>query len=68
MVEYSPGYIANHWCERGHVLLVLHGQIVTELVDGRCVTLNAGDSYIVADGVCAHRSSSPGGAKLFIVD
>jgi quercetin dioxygenase-like cupin family protein len=67
-VEYSPGYVANHWCERGHVLLVLDGELVTELSDGRHTTLRAGDTYVVADGDGAHRSSSPAGARLFIVD
>lgn len=67
-VEYSAGYIADHWCERGHVLLVLDGELVTELRDGRTFTLRAGDTYVVADGDGAHRSSSPGGARLFIVD
>jgi len=27
-----------------------------------------GGTYVVADGDGAHRSSSPGGARLFIVD
>ncbi len=67
-VEYSAGYAADHWCERGHVLLVLEGTLVTELADGRSTTLAAGQTYIVADGDGAHRSSSPGGARLFIVD
>jgi len=67
-VEYSAGYVADHWCERGHVLLVLGGELITELDDGRRVTLAAGDTYVVADGDGAHRSSSPGGAQLFIVD
>jgi quercetin dioxygenase-like cupin family protein len=67
-VAYSAGYVANHWCERGHVLLVLEGQLVTELNDGRRITLDAGDTYLVADGDGAHRSSAPGGAQLFIVD
>lgn len=67
-VEYSAGYIADHWCERGHVLLVLDGELVTELRDGRTFTLGPGDTYVVADGDGAHRSSSPGGARLFIVD
>jgi len=67
-VEYSPGYVADHWCERGHVLLVVDGTLVTELADGRCTTLATGDSYVVADGDGAHRSSSPAGARLFIVD
>jgi hypothetical protein len=68
IVEYSPGYVADHWCERGHVILVLEGQIVTELRDGRTFVMGPGQSYVVADGDGAHRSRSPRGARLFIVD
>jgi len=68
MVEYTPGYLADHWCNRGHVLLVLEGVLVTELDDGRKFTLTAGTSYQVADGANPHRSSTETGAKLFIVD
>jgi quercetin dioxygenase-like cupin family protein len=68
MVEYSPGYVADHWCERGHVLLVLEGELHTELADGERVVLGAGMSYQVADGASSHRSAAPRGAKLFIVD
>lgn len=68
MVEYSPGYVANHWCEKGHILLCLHGELHTELSDGREFVLKPGMSYQVADGAEAHRSSAPGGAWLFIVD
>jgi hypothetical protein len=68
MVEYSSGYRADHWCRRGHVLLVLEGELDTELADGRLVKLTAGMSYQVANDVAAHRSSTRVGAKLFIVD
>ena len=69
MVEYSPGYLADHWCDRGHVLYVLEGVLETELRDGRRFTLTAGISYQVSDfGDAAHRSSTVHGAKLFIVD
>lgn len=68
MVEYSPGYLADHWCNRGHVLLVLEGELVTELKDGRVFTLTPGTSYEVADDVAPHRSHTEMGAKLFIVD
>lgn len=68
MVEYSPGYFADHWCSRGHVLLVLEGELVTELKDGRIFKLAPGTSYQVADGVEPHRSHTEVGAKLFIVD
>jgi hypothetical protein len=68
MVEYSPGYVADHWCQRGHVLLVLEGELLTELQDGRVVKLRAGMSYQVANDAEAHRSRTSIGAKLFIVD
>jgi len=68
MVEYSAGYVADHWCERGHVIFVLDGQLETELNDGRRMTTGPGGTYVVADGDGAHRTSSPGGARLFIVD
>jgi hypothetical protein len=68
MVEYSAGYQADHWCRRGHVLLVLKGELVTELEDGTRVTLTAGTSYQVADDAGAHRSRTTTGATLFIVD
>lgn len=68
MVEYSPGYLADHWCEKGHILLCLQGTLDTELEDGRCFTLSPGQSYQVADASEPHRSSTAGGATLFIVD
>jgi hypothetical protein len=68
MVEYSAGYLADHWCEKGHILLCLSGELHTELKDGRTVTLRPGMSYQVADNDMAHRSSTPTGATLFIVD
>ena len=68
MVEYTPGYLADHWCKRGHVLLVLEGELVTELSDGRKFLLKPGMSYQVANDINPHRSSTSTGAKLFIVD
>jgi hypothetical protein len=68
MVEYSPGYLADHWCSKGHILLVFEGELETELADGRRFTLKAGMSYQVADGAEPHRSSTRTGATLFIVD
>ena len=68
MVEYSPGYVADHWCTKGHVLLCLAGELHTELEDGRTFILRAGMSYQVADGAEAHRSRTESGATLFIVD
>lgn len=68
-VEYSTNYLADHWCDRGHVFYVLEGELVSELRDGRKTVMTAGTSYVVSDfGDSPHRSRSETGAKIFIVD
>jgi quercetin dioxygenase-like cupin family protein len=68
MVEYTPGYVADHWCVKGHILYCLEGELRTDLKDGRTFTLRPGMSYHVADNAEPHRSSTLVGARLFIVD
>ena len=68
MVEYTAGYLADHWCVKGHVLLCLEGELHTELADGRTFVLRSGMSYQVADNAEPHRSYTDVGARLFIVD
>jgi hypothetical protein len=68
MVDYTPGYLADHWCQKGHILLCLEGELHTELADGRHFVMTPGMSYQVADQAEAHRSSTTTGARLFIVD
>ncbi|WP_020561125.1 DHCW motif cupin fold protein [Thiofilum flexile] len=68
MVEYSAGYVADHWCSKGHILLCLEGELHTELKDGRTFILRPGMSYQVADNAEPHRSSTQQGAKLFVID
>jgi hypothetical protein len=68
MVEYSPGYRADHWCAKGHVVLCLSGDLEIEIADGRQLRLKAGESYQAADGEPGHRSATKTGAKLWIVD
>ncbi len=68
MLDYSPGYAADHWCVKGHILLCLEGELHTELADGRRFVLRPGMSYQVADHAEPHRSTAPVGARLFVVD
>ena len=68
MVDYSPGYVSDHWCSKGHILFCLSGELVTELADGRRFELKPGMSYQVGDNAEPHRSSTATGATLFIVD
>ena len=68
MVEYTPGYLADHWCNKGHIIFCVDGELETELADGRTFTLKPGMSYQVADDAEPHRSSTETGVKLFVVD
>jgi hypothetical protein len=68
MVEYTPGYRADHWCVKGHILFCIAGQLHTELEDGRKFTLDPGMSYQVGDNAEPHRSHTQIGASLYIVD
>ena len=68
IVEYSPGYFANHWCSKGHIVHCLNGTFVSELETGELFTLSAGMTYVVSDGVSSHRSTTKEGVKLLIID
>jgi len=68
LVEYPPGYQADHWCQKGHILFCVAGELETELADGRLFRLAPGMSYQVADDAEPHRSRTASGATLFIVD
>ena len=68
MVEYSAGYLADHWCNKGHIIYCIAGKMKTELQDGRIMKMKKGMTYHVGDDSMAHRSSSKKGCRLFIVD
>jgi hypothetical protein len=68
MVEYSAGYVADHWCNKGHIIYCIRGKMRTELQDGRVMKMRKGMNYQVGDDSEAHRSSSKYGCRLFIVD
>ncbi len=68
LVEYSAGYIADHWCQKGHLVHCLEGEFISELSMGEKAILAKGDTYIVSDDCSSHRSISPHGVKLLIVD
>ena len=68
MLEYSPGYRADHWCSKGHILFCISGSLEVELKDGRRFSLRPNQSYQVGDGDPPHRSHTEKGATLFVVD
>ncbi len=68
LVEYSKGYIADHWCEKGHIVHCLEGEFTSELIDGSSYQLTKGMSYVVSDELSSHRSITKNGVKLLIID
>ncbi|MCP4218557.1 MAG: hypothetical protein GY765_28240 [bacterium] len=68
IVEYCPGYVADHWCEKGHIVYCLEGEVVNEQKDGANSVLTPGMSYVVSDDLSSHRSVTTKGAKLMIID
>lgn len=68
IVEYSQGYLADHWCQKGHIVHCLEGEFVSELQTGESHVLTAGMTYIVSDEVSSHRSRTEKGVKLLFID
>ena len=68
IVEYTPGYLADHWCTKGHIVHCLEGEFESELSTGERITLKKGMSYIVSDDLSSHRSFAVKGVKLLIID
>jgi hypothetical protein len=68
MVEYSAGYLADHWCQKGHIVHCLEGSFTTEQENGESIVLESGMTYVVSDDLSSHRSTTAGGVKLLIID
>lgn len=68
VVEYTAGYLADHWCQKGHIVHCLAGEFESELQTGEIFSLVAGMTYIVSDNLSSHRSISKNGVKLLIID
>jgi hypothetical protein len=67
-VEYSKGYLADHWCQKGHIVHCLEGEFISELITGEKFKMAKGDTYVVSDELSSHRSVSENGVKLLIID
>jgi len=69
IVEYSPGFRSDHWCPKGHILLVLEGDLTIELKNGQVYRMPPGTSFQASnDDANPHMAYTDKGAKVFIVD
>jgi hypothetical protein len=67
-ITYSENYLADHWCQKGHIVHCLKGHLISEMESGEESYLSEGMSYIVSDNKSSHRSLSVNGAELLIID
>jgi len=67
-VEYSSEYLADHWCQKGHIVHCLEGEFISELENGEQFKLSKGMTYIVSDDLSSHRSIAANGVTLLIID
>lgn len=68
IVEYSAGYRADHWCQKGHIVHCLEGEFISELDNGDSFNLKKGMTYVVSDDMGSHKSNTNDGVKLMIID
>jgi quercetin dioxygenase-like cupin family protein len=68
VVTYSRGYLADHWCQKGHIVHCLEGELTTEHESGERYVLKAGMTYVVSDNLSSHRSIAEREVRLLIID
>jgi hypothetical protein len=68
IIEYTEGYLADHWCQKGHIVHCLEGEFISEMANGDAFTLKKGTTYVVSDDLSSHRSATQNGVKLLIID
>jgi quercetin dioxygenase-like cupin family protein len=68
LVEYSAGYLADHWCQKGHIVHCLEGTLTSKMESGEAFTLTTGMTYVVSDELSSHRSVTQEAVKLLIID
>ncbi len=68
IVEYSAGYLADHWCRKGHIVHCLEGGFISEMENGEPVVMKEGMTYVVSDELSSHRSVTKNGVRLLIID
>jgi hypothetical protein len=67
-VIYSDGYLADHWCQKGHIVHCLKGDFISEMENGEQTNLSKGMTYVVSDDLSSHRSIATNGVELLIID
>jgi hypothetical protein len=67
-VSYSANYIADHWCQKGHIVHCLKGDFISQMETGEEIQLKEGMTYVVSDDLSSHRSVSAVGVELLIID
>jgi hypothetical protein len=69
MVDYSPGFRSDHFCCKGHIILVEEGMLSLKMNSGGIVNIEKGMSLLIGDSIRdSHQAFTNEGARVFIVD
>lgn len=64
LLEFAPGFVDPHWCERSHVMYVVQGTLELEFDEG-FVTLSAGQCGVLDRGT-RHRAKNAGDEPVVV--
>lgn len=67
-LSFSENYEADHWCEKGHIIHVLAGELIIEYQDGSQVTIPTGQSLILGDSISLHKAKTESESTVLIID
>ena len=69
IIEKSPGYRADHYCKKGHVIYVIDGEMVIDFENGEKFSVSAGQTVFLGDDPeFGHSTFTENGIKYFIID
>lgn len=67
-LSFSKNYIADHWCEKGHIIEVKKGILIIEYHDGNFEEINAGNLIVIGDNLNSHKAKTIIETEVLLID
>jgi len=68
LLHFSENYEADHWCDKGHIIFVVFGELVIEYKDNTHQKILTNNSVILGDNILSHKVITEIETKVFIID
>lgn len=69
IIEKSPGYRADHYCKKGHVIYVIEGEMEIYFENDEKFSVSTGQTVFLGDDPeFGHCTFTEKGIKYFIID